>query len=182
MTDRDFLFNKKFFQYTALFIIFCFLVLIQTTFFGRFAVQNAKLNLIFIAVFLLSFFSSTTEESGEKSNNFAVSAGFIGGFLLDIFSSLPFGVFTFTFLLLAFLIRKSHVFFHKSSKVAFMIAFLLSFLFYKVCFTAFATLLVLVFEGKLFFAWPIKLTTFIEILYNFVIAGLMFLLFRLKKS
>lgn len=181
MTNKSFIFNKKFFQYAALVIIFCFLVLMQTTLCGRLAVYNTRLNFIFIAVFLLSFFASTDDEVEKKTNTFAIPAGVIGGFLLDIFSSLPFGTFTLTFLFLAFLVKKSHVFFHRSNKAAFVIAFLLSFLFYKICFAILAMLLVLVFEARFFFIWPIKLLALIELLYNFVIAGLVFLLFRLKK-
>ena len=179
-TSKSFIFNKKFFQYGALVIILCFLVLMQTALFGHLAVYSTQLNLIFIAVFLLSFFESPTDEAEKKSKGFAVPAGVIGGFLLDIFSSLPFGTFTFTFLLLSFLVKKSHVFFHKSNKLAFLIAFLFSFLFYKICFAILAMLLVLVFEGRLSFIWPIKLLALIELLYNFVIAGLIFLFFRLK--
>jgi len=178
--NRSPIFNKKFFQYAALVIIFCFLVLMQTSLFGHLAVYNTQLNLVFIAVFLLGFFTSRDEEPGEKSNDFAISAGVIGGFLLDVFSSLPFGTFTITFLLLAFLIKRSNVFFHKSNKLAFVIAFLLSFLFYKICFAILAVILVLVFEGQFNFIWPIKLTALIEFLYNFIIAGIVFLFFRLR--
>lgn len=178
---KSFIFNKKFFQLAGLIIIFCFLVLMQTALFGHLTVYDTRLNLIFIAVFLLSFFASTTDEVEKKTNDLAISAGVIGGFLLDIFSSLPFGTFTITFLLLAFLIKKSHVFFHRSNKAAFLIAFLLSFLFYKICFAILAMLLVLVFEGRFGFVWPIKLTALIEFLYNFIIAGLVFLFLRPKK-
>jgi len=175
------IFNKKFFQYAALVIILGFLVLLQTSLLGHLAVYNTQLNLVFIAVFLLSFFASKDEEPGEEKNSFAISAGVIGGFLLDVFSSLPFGTFTITFLLLAFLVKRSNVFFHKSNKVAFVIAFLLSFLFYKICFAILAMLLILIFEGQFNFIWPIKLVALIELLYNFIIAGLVFLFFRLKR-
>lgn len=175
------IFNKKFFQYAALVIIFCFLALMQTALFGRLAIYGTQLNLIFIAVFLLGFFTSRDEEPGEKSNSFAISAGAVGGFLLDVFSSLPFGAFTITFLILALLIKKSHALFHKSNIAAFIIAFLLSFLFYKICFAILAMLLVLVFTGSFSFIWPIKPASLIELLYNFIIAGLVFLFFRLKQ-
>lgn len=182
ITSRGFIFNKKFFQYAILVIIFSFLVLLQTSLLGHFAIYSTRLNLIFIAVFLFSFFESPTDRVEKNLGGLAMPAGAVGGFLLDIFSSLPFGTFTFTFLLLAFLIKKSNALFHKSNKIVFLISFLFSFIFYKFSFAILAMLLVLLFQGQFFFIWPIKLVAIIEFLYNFVIVGAIFLFYHLKKG
>lgn len=181
MTSKKFIISGRFLQYLALIIGFSVLVLIQTSVLGHFSIYGTKLNLIFIAVFLLSFFESPNNELGKVSVGIAVPAGVIGGFLLDIFSSLPFGTFTITFLILAVLIKRFNVFLHKSNKAAFLIAFFLAFVFYKICFAILAMVLALVFQGQFFFIWPIKLTALIELVYNFMITGLIYSFYILRK-
>ncbi|NQU82964.1 MAG: hypothetical protein HQ539_03370 [Parcubacteria group bacterium] len=181
--------NSKFFQYILLAFVFYLLAALESSFFIHFSIYSAELNLVFISVFLLSFFTQSSGSSNVVSNIWAGSpmvsstvlrAGIIGGLLLDLISIAPFGAFTITFLLVVLLIRKIQSFFDKSNISCFLIVFLISFLFFKICFSVLVMLLLLIFEQRFFFNSPFNWVLFIEILYNLFVVLLIFCIAKLK--
>ncbi|MEA3296067.1 MAG: hypothetical protein U9Q27_02950 [Patescibacteria group bacterium] len=68
----------------GLFIFFWFLTLVEASFLIHFSVFDIIPNLIFLSVIAINIFEKTQNKTG-------IFAGFIGGFFLDIWSSLFFG-------------------------------------------------------------------------------------------
>lgn len=180
--NKHFRLQTRVSQYTVLVIGFCFLSLLQVAFLPHLGLGNTQANLIFIAVFLLNFLALPASQADKKGTVLGLWAGVAGGLLLDFFSTSPFGVFAFTLLALSFLIQKSQVLFHRTNFLSFGIVFLLSFLFYKLCLSILAMLLLLLLERRFVFYLPFQLSLGVEFLYNFLITGFVFLVFKLKKG
>lgn len=113
-------------KYLILIVVFYFLVIFQESFLSHFTLFGATPNLILISVFLLIFF-----EENLGSENLGVLAGFLGGTILDFFSSIPFGIFALNLTLSSLFIKKISRVFKKSNILGFSILFLLYFCFYK---------------------------------------------------
>ena len=109
-----------------LILLFYFLVIFQESFLSHFSLFGGTCNLILISVFLLIFFE---ENLGTK--NLGVLAGFLGGTILDFFSSIPFGIFALNLTLSSFLTQKISRVFKESNILGFSILFLIYFCFYK---------------------------------------------------
>ena len=110
-----------------LILVFYFLVIFQESFLSHFTLFGARINLILISVFLLIFF-----EENWGSKNLGVISGFLGGTILDFFSTIPFGVFALNLTLTSFFTKKISKVFKKSNILAFSLLFLLYFSFYKI--------------------------------------------------
>jgi len=78
--------------------VFYLLALLQTSFFIHFRMRGITPNFILILVLLINVFEKPQKNTG-------LLAGFIGGFLLDVFSSNFIGFYSFIILVLAFLIK-----------------------------------------------------------------------------
>lgn len=109
-----------------LILLFYFLAIFQESFLGHFPLFGGTCNLILISVFLLIFF-----EENLGSENLGVLSGFLGGTILDFFSSIPFGIFALNLTLSSLFIKKISRVFKKSNILGFSILFLLYFCFYK---------------------------------------------------
>lgn len=79
-------------------VFFYLLALLQTSLFTHFRIGGFIPNLILISVILINIFERPQKNTG-------LFAGFIGGFLLDIFSSNFIGFYTLILLAAAFLIK-----------------------------------------------------------------------------
>lgn len=181
--SKIFWLNTRFFQYSLLFLVFYFFALLQLSFLPHLSIYNVQFDFIFIAVFLLNFFGPSSISNIQKpGDNMGLWAGVVGGLLLDVFSSLPFGIFTFSFLGVGLLIRKTQLLFRKSNIVSFLVVFLLSFLFYKISVTVLTALFVLFFVRKFFFVFPFRSLFFYEFLFNLILTVLGFLVFKLYES
>ena len=112
-----------------LILLFYFLVIFQESFLSHFTVLGATPNLILILVFLLIFF-----EENLATKNLGVLAGFLGGTILDFFSSIPFGIFALNLTLSSLFVKKISRVFKKSNILGFSILFLLYFYFLKILF------------------------------------------------
>mgnify|MGYP001583865736 CR=1 FL=1 len=77
---------------------FYLLALLQTSFFVHFRLWGIFPNFILILTLLINVFEKPQKNTG-------IFAGFIGGFLLDIFSSNLIGFYTLILLTLSFLIK-----------------------------------------------------------------------------
>lgn len=110
-----------------LILLFYFLVIFQESFLSHFTVLGATPNLILISVFLLIFLEKNSVYQNPK-----ILPGFLGGTILDLFSSIPFGIFTLNLTLSSFLTQKISRIFKESNILAFSILFLFYFSFYKV--------------------------------------------------
>jgi len=85
-------------QVLILLVIFYLLALLQTSFFIHFKIWGIIPNFILISALLINVFEKPQKNTG-------MLAGFIGGFLLDIFSSNPIGFYALILLTLSFLIK-----------------------------------------------------------------------------
>jgi len=179
--NRSLNLNTKFFKIIPFVILLSFLAILQSSFFIHFSIYNAKLNLIFIAIFLFSFFSKNSELTNVNKNSLVLWVGIIGGLSLDTISAYPFGVFTLTFLLLAVLIEKAATSFSKYNIISFSLAFFVAFLFFKICVSIFVMLLTLIFERQFLIINPFRLLLIIEILYNLFVAGIFFIIILKSK-
>ncbi len=110
----------------VLILLFCFLAIFQESFLSHFSLFGGTCNLILISVFLLIFF-----EKNSVSENPKILSGFLGGTILDLFSSIPFGIFTLNLTLSSFLTQKISGVFKESNILGFSILFLIYFSFYK---------------------------------------------------
>jgi len=79
-------------------LVFYLLALLQTSFFIHFKAWGFVPNFILISAILINVFEKPQRDTG-------MIAGFIGGFLLDIFSSNFFGFYTSILLAATFLIK-----------------------------------------------------------------------------
>jgi len=109
-----------------LILLFYFLVIFQESFLSHFPLFGGTCNLILISVFLLIFF-----EKNSVSENPRILPGFLGGTILDFFSSIPFGIFALNLTLSSFLTQKISRVFKESNILGFSILFLIYFSFYK---------------------------------------------------
>ena len=85
-------------QVLILLAVFYLLALLQTSFFVDFRIWGVVPNFILISALLINVFEKPQKNTG-------MLAGFIGGFLLDIFSSNPIGFYALILLALSFLIK-----------------------------------------------------------------------------
>lgn len=146
-----------------LILLFYFLVIFQESFLSHFTLFGARINLILISVFLLIFF-----EEKFGSENFEMLCGFLGGTILDFFSSIPFGIFALNLALTSFLTKKISKVFKKSNIFAFSLLFLFYFSFYKIflIFENFAS----IFFFKRSFSLSFNITSFFsEILLSLIV-------------
>lgn len=109
-------------------IIFIILNLIQKSFLTHFVFYQSSLNLVLITVFFVSFLTAPK----NKQSVFILS--FIAGLSCDIFSVLPFGVFTLGLFLSSFFIFFLSEFLKKESIASFASLFILFFISFKVIF------------------------------------------------
>jgi len=179
--NRQLKLNTKILKIIPVIIIFFFLAILQSSFFIHFSIYNAKLNLIFIAIFFFAFLSKNSTLTSINKNRIVLWVGVIGGLFLDVISMYQFGVFTLTLLLTAFLVEKTATSFSKYNTVSFCSVFLFAFLFFKICFSIFVMVLTLIFTKEFLFVNPFNLVLLIELLYNLIIAVLLFFLIKLKK-
>lgn len=98
--------KSDFIKYLILIFLFCFLLLLQESFFNKFLIFGFSFNVFLIPIFFLIFFSQ---------RNLAFFSAFLAGLALDVFSFLPFGVFIFGLCLNVFLIDKLFQIFQKSN-------------------------------------------------------------------
>jgi len=115
------------------FLILAFLCILQISLFSNTSISFVKPNILFALVVFLSFFSS------EPKKAYLITL-FLG-LIFDIYSGLPFLVFTITFLLtsffITFLVRS---FIHKENTALFLLtAFLSTFLYYILAFLCIKT-------------------------------------------
>ena len=89
-------------------VLFYFLILLEKSFFSYFSILGTVPDLILVSVYLYYFLG--TER--KKDSLFITIAA---GILLDIFSSLPFGVWTTALLLAVFLLQKVSSYFEKTN-------------------------------------------------------------------
>jgi rod shape-determining protein MreD len=154
--------------------LFWFLAIFQESFLSHFEIFGARLNLILVTVFLLSFIDQ--KPSPQVDEEIGIPAGFLGGFFLDLTASSPLGIFTLTLGILSFLIKKLGNFFQKSNILSFFLIFLLSFFFYKFASQLFQGIFNLFFQKD--FNLPLSSDLnllLLEFLYNFLLAGLIFI-------
>jgi len=150
-----------------------FSVLLQESFLSFFEIFGARWNLILLTVFLLNFIERKDSKIGKTS-------ALLGGFFLDLASNPFFGPFTFTLLILSFLIKKLKEIFQESNIFSFSLAFLSSFFFYKFSVWFFENLFYLIFQKNFKFWVNLNITFFlIEFLWNFLLLSVVF--FFLKK-
>jgi len=116
---------KKYQIYIVLTLFFCFLLFLQESFLSKITIFGFSFNLYLILLFLLIFFC--------KGNLGFISA-ILAGIILDLFSFFPFGVFTLSFTVSAFLTEKISRVFQKSNIFVFFLLFGLFFAFYKILF------------------------------------------------
>lgn len=109
-------------RYIFLILGFGTLILFQETLFNRFTIFGIGLNLFIIPCFIFIFFNQ---------RNLAYLSAFLAGFILDIFSFFPFGVFIFSLISSIFLIEKIFLIFHQSNVLIFIALFLVYVIFYK---------------------------------------------------
>lgn len=109
-------------RYILLILGFGILILFQETLFNRFTIFGIGLNLFIIPCFVFIFFNQ---------RNLAYLSAFLAGFILDVFSFFPFGVFIFSLILSIFLIEKIFLIFHQSNILIFIALFLIYVIFYK---------------------------------------------------
>jgi len=129
--------------------------------------------LILIGVFILNFIERKNSKIGKIS-------ALLGGFFLDLASSTFFGTFTFTLLILSFLIKKLRKIFQESNILPFFLVFLFSFFFYKFSVWFFENIFYLIFQKNFKFWVNLNITFFLlEFLWNFLLLGVVF--FFVKK-
>jgi len=156
-----------------LIFLFWFLVVFQESFLSFFKIFGARWNLILIGVFILNFIERKNSKIGKIS-------ALLGGFFLDLASSTFFGPFTFTLLILSFLIKKLKKFFQESNILSFFLIFLFSFFFYKFSVWFFENIFYLFFQKNFKFWVNLNITLFLfEFLWNFLLLGVVF--FFVKK-
>ena len=156
-----------------LIFLFWFSVLLQESFLPFFKIFGASWNLILIEVFLLNFIERNNSKIGKTS-------ALLGGFFLDLTSSTFFGPFTFTLLILSFLIKKLRRIFQESNILSLFLIFLFSFFFYKFSVWFFENIFYLIFQKNFKFLVNPNITLFLlEFLLNFLLLSVLF--FFVKK-
>ncbi|MBU2578761.1 rod shape-determining protein MreD [Patescibacteria group bacterium] len=93
-------------KYLILIFLFSFLLLLQESFFSKIFIFDYFFNPFLIPIFLLIIFSQ---------KNLAFFSAFFAGFLFDLFSFLPFGIFIFSLCLNVFLTDKLFQIFQKAN-------------------------------------------------------------------
>lgn len=153
-------------------IIFYFLILLQNSFLSHFTIKGVYPNLILIAVLLLNLF-----EKSEKKY-FGQASGFIGGFFLDIFSSLPLGIATFSLGFTAIILKRILQNFKNIDSLLVLFLLIFSVLLYEFLTLFLNFLYKIPTEGTSAFNY----TILIGIIYNSLLAFLGFLLFKFLKK
>jgi len=160
-----------------LILLFYFLAIFQESFVSHFTLFGASLNLILISVFLLIFF-----EESWSFGNLGILSGFLGGTILDFFSSIPFGIFALNLTLSAFLTKKISKNFKKSNILTFFVLFLFYFCFYKI-FLVFENLVLNFLFKKEFLFFSFNLTAILaEIFLSLSLIFLILLLTPLENN
>lgn len=150
------------------------LALAQTSFLPHFGIVGRGVHLILIFVFFFVFFENPQKKLG-------IFVGLAGGLMLNVLSGLPFGVFSFTFVFLVWLIKKMSSAFYRASPISFFALFVFSFFFYALSSFCFTFVLSLLLKRELVFLlnfqlWPALLSLFA----NLIIAAAVFFLVKFK--
>ncbi len=163
------LFSWKFYFIFGLLCLF----ILQQSLFTLFSFYGGNFNLVLTVLLIWIFFEG-------KKTSFGVKAGFLLGFLFDIFSFSAFGVFTVSFGLSCLAAKKLATFFKKTDYLGFSVVFLLVFIFYTACSHFLGFILGWVFKipNNLFY---IDLGSAVSgLILNFIIATPFCLIFRRK--
>lgn len=151
------------------------LSIIEMSFLPSFAILG-KINLVFLAIFLFSFF-----ENPRKW--FGILVGAVGGITLDFFSDFYFGAFSIALLLICLITKKITGYFKSSNILAFIISFCLSFVAWQTAPAVFDLLMQIAVEQNLSLSLALKISTWpLAFLINFISATLAFLLLRSFKT
>ncbi len=155
-----------------LIIAFYLLTLLQTSFFVHFDINGVTPNLVLMAVVLLNFFlhiSPSHPQNKKAFKNLGYWGAFCGGFFLDIFSNLFFGVFIIILLLVSVFVKKIATMLKEANIIAFLLVLLVSIIFYIISLILFNCLLA-VFSLKGYCCAPQCGYVIIEIIYNLILA------------
>lgn len=79
-------------------ISFVFIALLQVTIISQLSVEGVAINLVLISIIFFNIF--------KKLKKYGIWASLAGGLTLDLFSTLPFGVITLSFILITFFVQK----------------------------------------------------------------------------
>lgn len=90
-------------RFTAIFLLFYFLAILQNSFFSQFQIFGGSLNIIFVLFFIFTFFS---KRKVIRTDSEKVFYTITAGLFLDIFSNLHFGVSIFSIFITGLLINK----------------------------------------------------------------------------
>ena len=112
-------------RFLFLIIVFYLLALIQSSFLIHFSLFGVIPNFILILVCLLSFFSFS---GGNRDEKISLYSAFLGGFLLDIFSSSFLGLSIIVLLIISILIKKSLRVLREQTELYSIIYFILLFI------------------------------------------------------
>ncbi|MDI6883012.1 MAG: rod shape-determining protein MreD [Patescibacteria group bacterium] len=159
-------------KYLILIIFLYLLAIFQESFLSHFAFLGAVPNLCLISLFFLIFFE---KRETPESFNFGVFLATLTGIILDLLSSFPFGIFTFSLTLSSILVKKLSQILQRSNILSLFFLFLIYFLSYKT-FLIFGNLLFNFFLEKTFiFSFSFNLISLsLEILLNFILVSLVF--------
>lgn len=118
--------RNSFYFYFFFLFLFLFSLVIQETFLNQIVIFNLfKINLLLIFIFLIIFFFPW---------RLVLTLTLLSGIILDLFSFLPFGIFTFNFVFNAFLIKKFLNLFQVSNPLIFLLSFIIFLFLYKILF------------------------------------------------
>ncbi|MCD6232804.1 hypothetical protein J7J81_00255 [bacterium] len=112
-------------KFLFLLVISYFLALIEKTFFAYFTIRGIAPDLVLGLVYLYYFLTS-------KRENITVYLAFFAGFILDVFSSLPFGVWTTSLLVSVLVLSVLNSHFDKTNPFFIPISFFIFLGVYKV--------------------------------------------------
>jgi len=151
------------------FLVLVLAIFLQVSLFQKIGILGVIPNLPLVLVFLISFFSKDYKKT--------ILSAFFLGILFDIFSGMPFGIFTIIFVLLALVVSVliSTLVSHEKTSMFFVVVFLGTFLYYILAFV-FINIFHLLGLTDLSLALGSKLfeSAFFESLFNLILAVLLF--------
>lgn len=159
-------------KYLILIIFLYLLAIFQESFLSHFAFLGTVPNLVLISLFFLIFFE---KRENSESFNFGVFLAVLAGIILDLLSSFPFGIFTFSLTLSSILVKKLSQILQRSNILSLFFLFLIYFLSYKT-FLIFGNLLFnFLLEKTFIFSFSFNLISLsLEILLNFILVSFVF--------
>ena len=157
-------------KYIILFIGLYLAALLQASFLPHFKIYGGELNLIFVIVFIVSFFQKAFQGARLPV---VIFVGFLAGLFLDFFSPAMFGFYAIAFALMALLIAKTALSFERVKFLSFLLVFVPFF----VCFHI---LSFVVSRGAGFLSLFDPLFFIFSFIFNFVIASFLYLVVRPK--